>query len=542
MSKMIIYDSEAKKKILQGVEKLEKAVSVTLGPCGKNVLIDEFGSAHSTKDGVTVAKAVELKDKFENIGAAAVKEVAEKSADRVGDGTTTSTVLAAQIYRNGLKYVSLGSNATQIKTGIKRAADKAVEFVKAAAKPISGKDDIKKVAVVSANGDEKIGSIISDVMDKIGNDGTVKVENGNGLDMSCKIVEGMTVDKSYVSPYMVTNPETMEAELDNPFILIVDKKLSNFKELLPSLQAVSQTGQPLFIIAESYADEVLGTLIMNKMRGGLNSVAIEAPSYGDNRKAMLDDIAILCGGRVVSDTTGTRLENAVPGATGILGCAKRIVVNKNSTLIIGGMGSEAAVQERVKSIRAQIEGADEYDAGKLRERLAKLTSGIGIISVGASTDAERKELRDRVDDAFCASKAAIKGGVVAGGGAALLAVKQKLESWIAGEKFAGDESVGAKIFADALDAPIRRILSNAGIDSSAVVSRIVESQIPNCGYDVIAKSYRDMVDDAGIIDPADVVVNEIANAASIGGLLLTTDVLICEEPEKNSGENEDVAV
>lgn len=530
MSKSIIYDSDAKERLLSGIDKLEKAVSVTLGPCGKNVIIDEFGTVHSTRDGVTVAKAVMLKDKFENLGAQAIKEVAEKSADRVGDGTTTSTVLAASIYRNGLKYVSLGSNATQIKNGIRKAADFAVGYVKSIAKQVSSKDEIKRVAVVSANGDEKIGEIISDVMDKIGNDGTVKVEDGNGVDMTSKVVEGMVIDKSYASPYMVTNPDTMEAELDNPLVLIVDRKLSNVQEMLPVLQSVSQTGRPLFVIAESYADEVLATLIMNKMRGGLNSVVINAPSYGENRRAILDDIAVLCGGRVVTEATGTRLENAAPG-TGILGSAQRILVNKTSTVIIGGAGKAESVKARADSIRSQIDGADEFDKDKLRERLAKLTSGIGVITVGATTEAERKELRDRVDDAFCASKAAVRSGIVAGGGAALLMTKQNLQEWIKAQDFSGDEGIGAKILADSLEAPIRKILSNAGIDSSLIVGKLTEQGAKlNTGYDVLKKDFVDMIE-AGIIDPAEVVVNEIQNASSVAGLLLTTEALIVDEPD-----------
>ena len=383
--------------------------------------------------------------------------------------------------------------------------------------------------MVSANGDEKIGEIISEVMSKIGDDGTVKVENGNGVDMSYEIVEGMTVDRSYASPYMVTNPETMEAELDDPWVLVVDRKLSSFKEMLPSLQQVSNTGKPLFIIAESYADEVLATLIMNKMRGGLNSVVIESPSYGDNRAAILEDIATLCGGRVVSDKTGTKLENAV-AATGILGQAKRVVVNKNSTIIIGGMGDKEKIAERVRSIKAQIEKADEFDAQHLRERLAKLTSGIGVISVGATTEAERKELRDRVDDAFAASKAAVKGGVVAGGGTALLQARRGVREWIETADLTEDEKVGAKILADSFEAPARRIIDNSGADSATIVGKLGESE-PGLGYDVLTGGYVDMVE-AGIIDPTDVVVNEIQNAASIGGLLLTTEVLVCDKPEE----------
>lgn len=401
MAKSIIYSSDANMKLLSGVEKLEKAVASTLGPCGKNVIIDEYGSIHSTKDGVTVAKSVILKDKYENLGANAIREVAAKSADVVGDGTTTSTVLAAAIYRNGIRHVSLGANAMQVKNGIKKAAAEAITAVKGMARAVSSKEDIRDVAIVSANGDEKIGDIISDIMSKIGEDGTIKVEDGQGVDVTSKVVEGMVIDKSYASPYMVTNPETMEATLDDPFILLVDDKLTNIQALAGCLRSVHQTGRPLFIIAESYSDDILGTLIMNRMRpDGLNSVVIQSPSYGVNRRNMLDDIAILTGGRVVSDVTGTKLENAVV-ESGILGSAKRVVVNRLNTVIIGGAGKADAVKARTDAIRAQANTeTDEFDKKNLRERLAKLTSGIGVITVGAATDAERKELRDRVDDAF----------------------------------------------------------------------------------------------------------------------------------------------
>lgn len=536
MAKTIIYDSAAKEKILAGVNKLEKAVTCTLGPAGKNVIIDEFGTIHSTRDGVTVAKSIVLKDKFENLGVNAIREVAEKSADRVGDGTTTSTLLAATIFRNGLKYVSLGSNATQIKNGIKKAAEKTVEFVKASAKKVESPEDLKKVAVVSANGDEKIGTVISEIMGKIGNDGTIKVENGSGIDLTSKIVEGMVIDKSYESPYMVSNPETMEAELDNPWILIVDKKIAHVQDVLGCLQTVTKTGRPLLVIAESYADEFLATAVMNRMRGTLNTVAITSPSYGDNRRNILDDIAVLTGGKVVSDKTGVKFEHALAGS-GILGTAQRVVVNKTSTIIIGGGGAAQAVSDRAASLRAQISSTeDQFDKSKLEERLARLTSGIGIITVGATTEAERKELRDRVDDAFCASKAAIRSGIVPGGGVALLNAMQKLD--VAYEKgsadynkLVGDEIIGVKILCDSLDAPIRKILDNAGLDSSLIVGKLVEDlQQSGRGYDALSRKYVDMIE-AGIIDPTEVVTNEITNAASVASLLLTTDALVVDEPE-----------
>lgn len=535
MAKVLVYDQVAKQKILAGVEKLEKAVSVTLGPGGRNVIIDEFGSIHSSRDGVTVAKAIELKDKFENLGANAVKEVAEKSNDRCGDGTTTSTVLAASIFKNGLKYVSLGSNSTHVKNGINKAAKHVVEFVKSKSKAISTKEEIKRVATVSANHDDEIGEKIAEVMDKIGKDGTIKVEDGNTMELHSKIVEGMVIDQSFVSPYMVTNADTNEAQLENPYVLIANKKLANIQEMLPCLEGVTKTGASLLIIADELQDDILSTLIVNKLRG-FNCVAIKSPSYGDQRKEILEDIAILCGGRVVSDETGTRLENATI-ESGILGRAARVIVNKENTVIMGGAGNAESVEERASALRNQIENAkSSYDKEKLQERLAKLTSGIGIISVGATTDAERKEKRDRVDDAFAASKAAVRGGIVAGGGVALLMAKQDLANWIVEQKFiSDDERIGAQILLDSLEAPIRKILSNAGVDSSMVVGKLLDQATEdNTGYDVITKSYVNMID-AGIIDPTEVVVNEVQNASSVGGLLLTTDCLITDAVEEKPG-------
>ena len=529
MAKVLVYDNVAKQKILAGVEKLERAVSVTLGPSGRNVIIDEFGSIRSTKDGVTVAKAIDLKDRFENIGANAIKEVAEKSNDRCGDGTTTSTVLAEKKKKNGLKYVSLGSNPTHVKNGILLAAKNAIDFIKGISKPISSKDEIERVATVSANHDKEIGYIIADVMDKIGKDGTIKIENGNTMDLYSKIVEGMVIDQSYISPYMVTNAETNEAELENPYILIVDKKLANIQELLPCLQSVTSSGAPLLIIAEDLQEDILSTIIVNKLRG-FNCVAIKAPSYGDNRKAILVDIATLCGGRVVSDETGTRLENATI-ESGIIGRAKKVVVNKENTVIIGGYGDATAIEERAKSLRSQIESTEQtFDKERLQERLAKLTSGIGVISVGATTDAERKERRDRVDDAFSAAKAAVRNGIVYGGGVSLLLAKKSIEKWMSSANMTDDERIGAKILADSFEAPIRKILDNAGIDASMVVAKINEMD-DGKGYNVMTKNYVDMIDD-GIIDPTEVVINEIQNAASVSGLLLTTDCLITDYVEE----------
>ena len=540
MAKVLSYGQDAKQKILAGVEKLEKAVSITLGPGGKNVMIDEYGAIHSTRDGVTVARSINLKDKFENLGSNAIKEVAEKSNSRCGDGTTTSTVLAASIYKNGLRYVELGSNATSVKNGINKAAAKVVDWLKSTSKPISTKEEIKRVATVSANHDENIGETIADVMDKIGKDGTIKVENGNTMELHSKIVEGMVIDQSYISPYMVTNAETAEAELENPYVLIANKKLANIQELIPCLKSVTDTGASLFIIADELQDDILSTIIVNKLRG-FNCVAVKSPSYGDSRKLILEDIAILCGGRVVSDETGTRLENATVGS-GIVGRATRIVVNKENTVIIGGAGSKEAVEARAESLRNQIENTEkEYEKNNLRERLAKLTSGIGIISVGATTEVERKEKRDRVDDAFSAAKAAVKSGIVAGGGIALMTAKNELDAWIKDANLPEDEAIGANILANSLEMPFRKIIENAGLNADVVKNNINSTPVKNnisdengnhgaIGFNAITKKYVDMVED-GIIDPTEVVISEVQNASSIGGLLLTTDCLIVEEEE-----------
>ena len=536
MAKILIYDNEAKQKILAGVEKLEKAVVTTLGPSGKNVMIDNFGSIHSTKDGVSVASAITLKDPFEEMGAKAIKEVAKKSGDRVGDGTTTSTLLAAEIYRNGLKYISLGSNATQVKNGIKKAAKFTTDYIKSITKKLDGSGDIKRVATVSANGDEQIGNMIADVMSKIGNDGTIKVEDGKGFDMSSNIVEGMVLDSGYTSEWFVTDQSKMEVDLNNPFVLIVNKKISTFMELVPCLQSVANprsqySGVPLVIIADDFGDDVTASLVMNKLKG-FNCVAIKAPSYGENRSAILQDIATLCGAKVVSDQTGIKIENATV-ENGIFGQAKRILVTKENSIIFDGCGNKDEVEARASSLRSQIENCkDDYDREKLQERLAKLTSGVGVITVGATTEAERKELRDRVDDAFCASKAALRLGIVAGGGATLLHASSELAKWIETQSLADDEKIGAKILCKSLEAPIKKILENAGIDSAVIVGKLLEQESENCGYNVMTKSIVNMIDD-GIIDPTEVVVNEVENAASISGLLLTTEVLIAEDPLKD---------
>lgn len=536
MAKILKYDDEAKQKILAGVEKLEKAVVTTLGPSGKNVMIDKFGTIHSTKDGVSVASAITLKDPFEEMGAKAIKEVAKKSGDRVGDGTTTSTLLAAEIYRNGLKYVSLGSNATQVKNGIKKAAKFTSDYIKSITKKLNGSEDIKRVATVSANGDEQIGNMIAEVMGKIGNDGTIKVEDGKGFEMTSSIVEGMVINNGYTSEWFVTDQQKMEADLNNPFVLVVDKKISTFMELVPCLQSIANprsqfAGSPIVVIANDFGDEVTASLVMNKLKG-FNCVAVKSPSYGENRTATLQDIAILCGAKVVSDETGIKIETATV-ENGTLGRAKRVLVTKDNAIIFGGNGSKEDVEARAASLRSQIEGCkEEYDKEKLQERLAKLTSGVGVITVGATTEAERKELRDRVDDAFCASKAALRLGVIAGGGTTLLRASTELAAWIEKQDMLDDEKIGAKILCKSLEAPIKKIISNAGIDAAVIVGKLLEDENQNLGYNVVTKKFVDMLED-GIIDPTEVVVNEVENAASVSSLLLTTEVLIAEEPSEN---------
>lgn len=531
MAKILVFDNEAKMKLLEGISKLEKAVTVTLGPCGKNVIVDEFGQLHSTKDGVTVARSIDLKDPFEAVGANALKEVASKSNDNCGDGTTTSTLLAAEIFRNGMKHVQLGVNATQLKDGIKLGAQIAIEHVKQHAKAIKTKDDIKRICTVSANGDKKIGELISDVLDKIGNDGTIKVEDSSSNVTTSSIVKGMVINQPYASPYFVNSSDSMEVDLDNPYVLVCNKKLTNFQELLPALQAVSSEKAPILIIADDFGEDVLATLVMNRLRG-LNVCAVKSPSYGDNRKAILEDIAVLCGGRVVSDETGTKLQNAVV-ETGILGLAKRVLVTKESTIFFDGNGAKEAVEARADSIRKQIEATnDSYAKEELAERLARLTSGVGVISVGADTKAERKELRDRVDDAFCAAKAAIRSGYVPGAGTTLLHAKVEVLNAL-DKAETPDMQLGMKIIAESFAAPAKKMLDNAGLNADRILCK-VESGSPDGAYDYgfnIVTQQTCSLEEAGIIDPAEVIENEIKNASSIAGLLLTTECIIVTDPE-----------
>ena len=531
MAKILVFDNEAKMKLLEGISKLEKAVTVTLGPCGKNVIVDEFGQLHSTKDGVTVARSIDLKDPFEAVGANALKEVASKSNDNCGDGTTTSTLLAAEIFRNGMKHVQLGVNATQLKDGIKLGAQIAIEHVKQHAKAVKTKDDIKRICTVSANGDKKIGELISDVLDKIGNDGTIKVEDSSSNVTTSSIVKGMVINQPYASPYFVNSSDSMEVDLDKPYVLVCNKKLTNFQELLPALQAVASEKAPSLIIADDFGEDVLATLVMNRLRG-LNVCAVKSPSYGDNRKAILEDIAVLCGGRVVSDETGTKLQNAVV-ETGILGLAKRVLVTKESTIFFDGNGAKEAVEARADSIRKQIEATDDsYAKEELAERLARLTSGVGVISVGADTKAERKELRDRVDDAFCAAKAAIRSGYVPGAGTTLLHAKAEVLNSL-DKAETPDMQLGMKIIAESFAAPAKKMLDNAGLNADRILCKVESGSLDGAydyGFNIVTQKTCSL-EEAGIIDPVEVVENEIKNASSIAGLLLTTECIIVTDPE-----------
>ena len=531
MSKILKYDSDVREAILNGVTKLEKAVASTLGPRGRTVLIDEGRSVHVTKDGVTVANSIDLKDPYENMGVKVIKEVASKTNTMVGDGTTTSTVLAAAIYKTGLRHIVMGANPVLVKNGIDKAANHVVEFIKKNSKVISTKEEIKQVAKISANGDEEIGEVIADVMSKIGNDGTIKVEDGNTTTMTSKIVEGMQFERGYISPYFVTN-DKLEADLDSPYILMIDKKLSNIQECLATLQTVAKEGKPLLIIAEDVDGDAISTIVMNKLRG-VQICAVRSPSYGDNRKAIMNDIAILTGGKVVSDETMVSFDDAIPGGT-VLGRAKRVIITRENTTIIDGFGTKESIDARVAELKAQIESSeDTFAINKLKERLAKLAGGVGIIQVGAQTEAELKEKKDRVDDAFNATKAAVKEGIVAGGGAMLLMAMRDLDTAATTLAANDDEMLGIKILHDSLDAPIRKILTNAGIDASLVISKLLErANETNIGYDVLTKSYVNMID-AGIIDPCLVTMSAVKNSASIASLLLTTDCMIADEPVKH---------
>jgi chaperonin GroEL len=525
MAKQIVYGEESRQAILRGVNALADAVKVTLGPKGRNVVIDKkFGSPTITKDGVTVAKEIDLKNALENMGAQMVREVASKTSDTAGDGTTTATVLAQAIYREGIKMVVAGANPMELKRGIEKAVDIIVEQLKKLSKPVSG-HMIGQVGTISANSDDTIGKIIAEAMEKVGKDGVITVEEARSMETSLDVVEGMQFDRGYLSPYFVTDPERMECVLENPVILIHEKKISSMKDLLPLLEQVARGGRPLVIIAEDVDGEALATLVVNKLRGTLQVAAVKAPGFGDRRKAMLEDIAILTGGRAITEDLGIKLENIKMED---LGKAKKITIDKDNTTIVEGAGAQSAIEGRVKQIRTQVEDTtSDYDREKLQERLAKLVGGVAIIKVGAATETEMKEKKARVEDAMHATKAAVEEGIVPGGGVALLRCVKALD----GLKLEHDQQVGVDIVRRAIESPMRWIATNAGVEGSIVVQRVKESKESSFGYNAATDTYEDLVK-AGVIDPTKVVRSALQNAASIASLLLTTEAMVSEIPEE----------
>ncbi len=525
MAKILEFGLEARDEILKGVRTLAEAVSVTMGPRGRNVVIEKsFGAPTVTKDGVTVAKEVELESKFENMGAQMVKEVASKTSDVAGDGTTTATVLADAIYREGHRLVAAGHDPMNIKRGIDTAVAHVVEFLHGLSQQTSGKEDIAKVGTISANADAEIGNIIAEAMDKVGKEGVITVEEAKGLETTLEVVEGMQFDRGYLSPYFVTDPDRMEAELSDVNILIHEKKISNMKDLLPVLEGVAKQGKPLLIIAEDVDGEALATLVLNKMRGVLQVCAVKAPGFGDRRKAMLEDIATLTGGKCISEDLGMSLESVTPDQ---LGQAKRVVINKDNTTIVDGAGDAKEIEGRVKQIRAQVEEtSSDYDREKLQERLAKLVGGVAVINVGAATEVEMKEKKARVEDALHATRAAVEEGIVPGGGVALLRAIKQLESFKIEDE---EQAFGASIIKHALEAPLRTIVRNAGREPAVVVEKVREQE-GAFGYNAATGVYEDLVK-AGVIDPTKVVRSALQNAASVAGLMLTTEAVIADKPE-----------
>jgi len=500
-------------------------VTSTLGPSGRNVILDKkFGSPQITKDGVTVAKEIELPDPFENMGAQMVKEVASKTNDVAGDGTTTATLLAESIYREGLKNLTAGANAMALKRGIDKATAAVVDAIAKQSKKVKTADEIAQVATLSANGDEEIGKMISEAMDKVGKEGTITVEEAKTLESSLDVVEGMQFDKGYLSPYFVTNPDAMECELEDPFLLLFEKKISNLQDMLPLLQQVAKSGRPLMIIAEDVEGEALATLVVNKLRGTFQVCAVKAPGFGDRRKAILEDIAILTGGKLISEDIGVKLESVT---IDMLGRAKKVVVDKDNTTVVEGLGKSADIKARVEQLKRQIEETtSDYDREKLQERLAKLAGGVALIKVGAATEAAMKEKKDRVDDALHATRAAVEEGIVAGGGVAYLRAQKAIDAL----KLEGDEAVGASIISRAIEAPLRKLVNNAGQEAALVIANVKKATGTN-GYNVRTGEYADMLK-AGIVDPAKVARSALQNAASIAGLLLTTDCMVTDIPEK----------
>ena len=528
-AKDVRFGGEARARMLRGVDILADAVKVTLGPKGRNVVLDKsFGAPRITKDGVTVAKEIELADKFENMGAQMVREVASKTSDLAGDGTTTATVLAHTIVREGAKAVAAGMNPMDLKRGIDQAVDAVVKDIEKRSKKVSTNDEIQQVGTVSANNDREIGRMIAEAMQKVGNEGVITVEEAKSLETELDVVEGMQFDRGYVSPYFVTNAEKMVAELDDPYILLNEKKLSSLQALLPLLEAVVQSGKPLLIVAEDVEGEALATLVVNKLRGGLKVAAVKAPGFGDRRKAMLEDMAILTGGQVISEDLGIKLENV---RLDMLGRAKRVRVEKENTTIIDGAGKKEDIQGRIVQIKAQIEETtSDYDREKLQERLAKLAGGVAVIRVGGATEVEVKERKDRVDDATHATRAAVEEGIVPGGGVALLYAAKALDGLTPENN---DQRVGINIVKRALQSPVRQVVENAGTDGSIVVGKLLDLNDPNRGFDAQSGEYVDMVK-AGIIDPTKVVRLALQNAASVAGLLVTTEAMVAEKPEKKA--------
>jgi len=527
MAKQILFDEPARKKVLKGVSTLADAVSVTLGPKGRNVLIDKkFGSPTVTKDGVTVAKEIELQDPYENMGAQMVREVASKTSDLAGDGTTTATVLAASVYREGLKNVAAGANPVYLKRGIDKAVEAGVGKLLRDSKKVSDREEVRQVATVSANWDGDIGEIIADAMDKVGKDGTITVEEAKSIETTLDVVEGMQFDKGYLSPYFCTNNDTMEAVLEDCYILINEKKITALNDLLPVLQLVSKQGKSLLIIAEDVEGEALAALVVNKLRGTLNACAVKAPGFGDRRKEMLRDIAILTGGQCITEDLGIKLENI---QLSDLGKAKRISVDKENTVIVEGSGKASDIQGRVKQIRRQIEETtSDYDREKLQERLAKLAGGVAVINVGAASEPEMKEKKARVEDALHATRAAVEEGIVPGGGVALLRAANAIEK--SATLLEGDEAIGATIVRRAIESPLRKLCDNAGVEGSLVVQQVLKSK-GSMGYNVATDKHEDLIK-AGVVDPTKVTRTALQNAGSVAGLLLTTDCMITDIPEE----------
>jgi len=530
MAKQILFDEAARKKILKGVETLSRAVKVTLGPKGRNVLIDKkYGAPTVTKDGVTVAKEIDLSDPYENMGAQMVREVASKTADSAGDGTTTATVLAEAIYREGIKNVAAGANPIYLKRGIDKAVGAATDAFAKQSKKVKDREEIRQVATVSANWDCEIGDIIADAMDRVGKDGTITVEEAKGIETSLDVVEGMQFDKGYLSPYFCTDAEAQEVNFEDAHILIHEKKISNLNEILPLLQTVAKTNKPFLIIAEDIEGEALAALVVNKLRGTLNVAAVKAPGFGDRRKAMLEDIAILTGGRCITEDLGIKLENV---QLSDLGMAKRVSISKENTIIVEGAGKSADIQGRVKLIRRQIEETtSDYDREKLQERLAKIAGGVAVINVGAQTEPEMKEKKARVDDALHATRAAVEEGILPGGRVALLRAAKSVED--SAKDLDGDEALGAWIVRRAIESPLRQLCSNAGVEGSLIVAEVLKSK-GSMGYNVATAEYVDLLK-AGIVDPAMVTRTALQNAGSVAGLLLTTECMITDEPEKDGG-------